>query len=58
MQSYSLPVQEQAFVTALSTVILPYSSLTAQAYSGQSIIILLPSCDSNTTASGSGQRQQ
>lgn len=41
MQSYSLPVQEQAFITALTTVISPYPSLTAQGYSGHKTIILL-----------------
>lgn len=58
MQSYSLPAQEQAFITAVATVILPYSSQTAQGYSGQSIIILLPRGDLQAIELGSGQRQQ
>lgn len=58
MRSYSLPAQEQAFVTALATVILPCSSRTAQGYSGQSIIILLPPGDLPAIELGSGQRER
>lgn len=58
MPSSYLPIQEGAFITALTTVILPYSSLTAQGYSGQRIIILFPHCDLQAIELGSGQRQQ
>lgn len=58
MQSYSSPIREQAFITALTTAISPYPSLTAQGYSGHRTIILLPCCDLQAVELGSGQRQQ
>lgn len=53
-----MPIQEEAFITAMTTVISPYPSLTSQGYSGHKTIILPPCCDLQAVELGSGQRQQ